>query len=259
MSEALAVRGLGVALGGRPVLHDVDLQLPAGGVHGLLGPNGAGKTTLFRSIMRLIPIHAGSISTPGGVGYVPQRHDVMWDFPITAQEVVLTGLTRDIGLFRRPRRAHVQSVADALARVRMTDLRSRPITEMSGGQRQRVMIARALARRPQLLLLDEPFTGLDMPTQELLTGLFRQLADEGTTLLMSTHDLTHAIVACDGLTLLNRTVVATGHPGELRSPKLWMDTFDVSEHSPLLRQVGMVHRATSLHQHPHADYEEQAC
>lgn len=259
MSDALAVRELQVSLGGRPVLHDVDLTLAEGGVHGLLGPNGAGKTTLFRSIMRLIPIDGGSIATPGGVGYIPQRHDVMWDFPITAQEVVMTGLTREIGWLRRPRRAHVQAVADALARVRMTELRTRPIAEMSGGQRQRVMIARALARKPQLLLLDEPFTGLDMPTQELLTDLFRQLADEGTTLLMSTHDLTHAIVACDELTLLNRKVVATGHPDDLRAPELWMETFDVSEHSPLLRQVGMVHRTSEIHQHPHVALEEQAC
>lgn len=258
-TSTLSIRDVAVSLGGRPVLSDINLDVAAGGVHGLLGPNGAGKTTLFRAIMRLIPTTSGEIRTPGGVGYVPQRHDVMWDFPITAQEVVMTGLTRDIGFLRLPRRKHVQAVADALHRVRMTDLRSRPISEMSGGQRQRVMIARALARRPGLLLLDEPFTGLDMPTQELLTGLFAELAAEGTTLLMSTHDLTHAIVACDHLTLLNKTVIATGHPDALRQPELWMRTFEVSEHSPLLKQVGMVHHATGTRQHAHPELEAEAC
>lgn len=258
-TAALSVRELSVTLGGRRVLTDVNLDLETGGVHGLLGPNGAGKTTLFRAIMRLIPASSGTIATPRGVGYVPQRHDVMWDFPITAQEVVMTGLTRDIGFLRLPRRRHVQAVAEALQRVRMTDLRARPISEMSGGQRQRVMIARALARHPGLLLLDEPFTGLDMPTQELLTGLFAELAAEGTTLLMSTHDLTHAIVACDRLTLLNKEVIATGHPDTLRQPDLWMRTFDVSASSPLLKQVGMVHHATGTHQHAHPELEAEAC
>ena len=103
-TAALSVRELSVTLGGRRVLTDVNLDLETGGVHGLLGPNGAGKTTLFRAIMRLIPTSSGTIDTPRGVGYVPQRHDVMWDFPITAQEVVMTGLTRDIGFLRLPRR-----------------------------------------------------------------------------------------------------------------------------------------------------------
>lgn len=254
----LGIRGLDVWLGGREVLTGIDLTISAGGVHGLLGPNGAGKTTLLRTIMRLIPCSSGEISTPGGVGYVPQRHDVMWDFPITAQEVVMTGLTREIGVLRWPRRKHVQAVAEALHRVRMTTLRNRPISEMSGGQRQRVMIARALVRRPGLLLLDEPFTGLDMPTQELLTRLFTELAEEGTTLVMSTHDLTHALVVCDHLTLLNKTVIATGTPDELRHRALWMRTFEVSEHSPLLRQVGLAHPASST-PYPCAMVEAAAC
>ncbi|RRD45200.1 anchored repeat-type ABC transporter ATP-binding subunit [Tessaracoccus sp. OH4464_COT-324] len=239
MSEtALGITGLNVSLGGRQVLTDVSLRLTTGRIHGLLGPNGAGKTTLFRAIMRLIPA-SGAIETPGGVGYVPQRHDVMWDFPITAQEVVMTGLTKQIGWLRWPKRRHYEAVAEALGRVRMTDLRNRPISEMSGGQRQRVMIARALARRPQLLLLDEPFTGLDMPTQELLTALFRGLAEDGTTLFMSTHDLTHAMVVCDEVTLVNRRVVASGEPARLRDAEAWKRTFEVSDQSPLLKQVGL--------------------
>ncbi|MGJ3507342.1 anchored repeat-type ABC transporter ATP-binding subunit [Enemella sp. A6] len=238
--HTLHIDGLRVLLGGREVLRQVNLRVARGGVHGLLGPNGAGKTTLFRAIMRLIPVAAGRIDTPGGVGYVPQRQDVMWDFPINVQQVVMTGLTRQLGRLRGPRREHVQAVAEALERVRMTDLRRRPISELSGGQRQRVMIARALVRRPHLLLLDEPFTGLDMPTQELLTDLFAELAADGSTLLMSTHDLSHALVACHELTLLNRTVIGTGHPDDLRNRQLWMDTFEVSEHSPLLRQLGLV-------------------
>ncbi|MGQ4494488.1 anchored repeat-type ABC transporter ATP-binding subunit [Dermabacteraceae bacterium P13115] len=234
----LRVDGVRVSLGGRPVLEDVALEVAAGTVHGLLGPNGAGKTTLLRAIMGLIPVSAGKVALDGRVGYVPQRHDVAWDFPITAQEVVMTGLVRDIGFLRRPKPQHVRAVARALERVQMAHLRNRPIGEMSGGQRQRVLIARALAVDPSLLLLDEPFTGLDMPTQELLTELFKHLADEGTALVMTTHDLTHAMVVCDQITMLNRTVIASDAPEALRNPEIWMRTFQVTENSPLLKQVG---------------------
>lgn len=240
---ALSVRDLRVSLGGRPVLTGVDLTVRPGLVHALLGPNGAGKTTLLRAIQGLVRISSGSIEHGGQIGYVPQRHDVAWDFPITAQQVVMTGLVGQIGFFRRPRVEHHRAVARALRRVRMAELRDRPIGEMSGGQRQRVMIARALALDPAVLLLDEPFTGLDMPTQELLTALFTDLAAEGTALLMTSHDLTHAMVTSDHVTLLNRTVIASDAPGRLRDEQTWMRAFEVSATSPLLAQLGLATRS----------------
>ncbi|SOE02233.1 anchored repeat-type ABC transporter ATP-binding subunit [Blastococcus haudaquaticus] len=238
----LQVEDVSVALGGRTVLRDVDLSVEAGEFVGLIGPNGAGKTTLLRTVLALVRPSAGSVLVQGrrarpgapGVGYVPQRHEFAWDFPISIEQTVMTGLVGRQGLFRRPSASDWRLVADALDRVGMAHLRTRPVGELSGGQRQRVLVARALALHPSVLLLDEPFTGLDMPTQELLSDLFTRLAGEGTAVLMTTHDLLEALARCGRLVLLNRTVVADAPPDRLRDPELWVRTFGLSERSPLL-------------------------
>ncbi|MGX6447288.1 anchored repeat-type ABC transporter ATP-binding subunit [Patulibacter sp. S7RM1-6] len=246
-TPALAVRGVEVELGGRRALHDVDLQLVPGELTGLIGPNGAGKTTLLRAILGLLPLRSGTVevegrpaaSARGTIGYVPQRHEFAWDFPISVDGAVLTGRTHRIGWLRRPTADDRRAVDDALERASLLDLRDRPVGELSGGQRQRVLVARALALRPRLLLLDEPFTGLDVPTQELLTHLFERLRDEGTTLLMTTHDLAAAADLCGRIVLLNRTVVADGHPGQLRDPHLWLEAFGVARSDQLLQSLGV--------------------
>lgn len=247
MSSVINAHGLGVRLGGRDVLTDVSLELEAGQMVGLIGPNGAGKTTLLRTILGLIQPQAGTIDlgtrspkrSRGSLGYVPQRHEFVWDFPISIEDAVMTGRYRKVGWFRRPGLKDYRAVNSALGRAQLLDLRKRPVAELSGGQRQRVLVARALALESQLLLLDEPFTGLDMPSQELLTNLFTELVAEGRTILMSTHDLPHAMYTCDQLLMLNRTITASGTPEELNSRALWMDTFDVSQDSPLLASVGV--------------------
>jgi manganese/iron transport system ATP-binding protein len=236
---ALDIRGLTVRLGGREALSGVDFHLTDGELAGLIGPNGAGKTTLLRTVLGLLPATAGTLRTGGTIGYVPQRHEFAWDFPISVEKAVLTGRTRAIGFLRRPGRADREAVAEALHRVAMTDLARRPIGELSGGQRQRVLVARALALRPRLLLLDEPFTGLDVPTQELLTALLRTLRDEGAAVLMTTHDLPGAASLCDRLCLLNRTVVADGPPERLRDPDLWLRAFGVTESEQLIHSLGI--------------------
>jgi manganese/iron transport system ATP-binding protein len=241
--HAIAVTDLAVELGGRLALHDVNLFVDRGELVGLIGPNGAGKTTLLRAILGLLPAATGGVRIDGvatgagknAIGYVPQRHEFAWDFPISVEDVVMTGRTGALGLFRRPGEADWRAVGDALERVRMADLRARPVGELSGGQRQRVLVARALALEPSTLLLDEPFTGLDMPTQELLSDLFVSLAREDRAVLMTTHDLASALYSCDRLALLNKTVVAVGSTDELNDPHIWMDTFGVGETSPLLR------------------------
>jgi manganese/iron transport system ATP-binding protein len=245
-AAVLRVTELMVELAGRRVLHDVDLDVRAGELVGLIGPNGAGKTTLLRAILGLIPLHSGRIvldgravgDSRGSMGYVPQRHEFAWDFPISVEKAVMTGRVRRIGWLRRPGQGDHEAVAQALDRVGMTQLRTRPVGELSGGQRQRVLVARALALHPSLLLLDEPFTGLDVPTQELLTALFLELADEGKALLMTTHDLPAAAEMCTRLCLLNETVVATGPPAELRDPSIWLRAFGVARSEQLLRSMG---------------------
>ncbi|WP_129843513.1 anchored repeat-type ABC transporter ATP-binding subunit [Streptomyces sp. RFCAC02] len=247
MTAALSVRGLGVALGGRPVLHDVTLDVRPGEFVGLVGPNGAGKTTLLRSVLGLVGRTGGTVEVEGGpvartrhrVGYVPQRHEFAWDFPLSVEEAVVAGRVRRIGWLRRPGVADYRAARQALERVGMTALRRRPVGQLSGGQRQRVLVARALAVDPGVLLLDEPFTGLDIPTQELLTDLFADLGREGRALLMTTHDLVGAMHTCDRLILVNRTVVAAGRPDELRDADLWRAAFGIRPGSPLLAALGV--------------------
>lgn len=243
-AAALSIQHLTVDLGGRPVLDGVDLEVAPGELLGLIGPNGAGKTTLLRAVQGLIPARAGRVlvngepAKPGRarLGYVPQRHEFAWDFPISVENVVMTGRTGALGLFTRPGVADWRAVGEALDRVRMSDLRTRAVGELSGGQRQRVLVARALAVNPSILLLDEPYTGLDMPTQELLSQLFLNLAREGHAVLMSTHDLGAALYSSDRLALLNRTVIASGTPAEVSEDReAWMRTFGVGDSSPLLR------------------------
>lgn len=189
---------------GRPVLTGLNLTLHPGEFVGLIGANGAGKTTLLRSLLGLVPTGKGRIDILGEpplkarahIGYVPQKHLFQWDFPITVENAVMSGRTRTIGWFRRPRRADWQAVYAALEKAELTDLKDRPVGELSGGQKQRVLLARALASAPKLLLLDEPFTGVDAPTQDSLNRLYRALAAEGMTILMSTHDMVAARTWC---------------------------------------------------------------
>lgn len=240
----LSVRDIDVDLGGRPVLRGINLEVRQGELVGLIGPNGAGKTTLLRTILHLTPKRRGSVSLHGHaarrkIGYVPQRHEFAWDFPLTVREAVLSNITASLGLFRRPRIEHQRAVERALARTDMKHLADRPVGELSGGQRQRVLVARALALQPAILLLDEPMTGLDMPTQEMLTGLFRSLADEGHAVIMTTHDLISARAVMDRLVLIRGEIIASGTPSELDCAQAWVETFQVGIDNPLLTVLGL--------------------
>nr|WP_019030342.1 anchored repeat-type ABC transporter ATP-binding subunit [Salinispora arenicola] len=243
--RSIEIDQLDVDLGGRPVLRDIRLHLDRGELVGLLGPNGAGKTTLLRAILALASTRTGRVlvegkpSRPGrsDIGYVPQRHEFTWDFPISVEQAVMSGRTGRMGLLRRPGVTDWRAVGDALDRVELTELRRRPVGELSGGQRQRVLVARALALAPRILLLDEPFTGLDMPTQDLLGQLFISLAGEQHAVLMTTHDLATAVDTCTRLVLLNGRIIADGRPSDLQDVEPWTKTFGVSESSPLLKLV----------------------
>lgn len=203
-SPLLKLQAVDAGYPGRSVLSGVNFTLEAGEFAGLIGANGAGKTTLFRTVLGLIKPLSGEVTIAGkppktvrsGIGYVPQKHLFAWDFPITIAETVMTGRSHLMGMWRRAGKEDWKQVFTALERVGLTDLRNRPIAELSGGQRQRVLLARALSTAPSLLLLDEPFTGVDAPTQTMLTELYRSLVAEGMTILMSTHDMYSAATSC---------------------------------------------------------------
>ncbi|WP_066948701.1 anchored repeat-type ABC transporter ATP-binding subunit [Streptomyces lushanensis] len=221
----LTVDAVSVRLGGRLAVRGAGLVVREGELVGLLGPNGAGKTTLLRAVLGLLPLASGTVTARARIGYVPQRHEFAWDFPVDVAGAVLSGRTRQIGWLRRAGARDRAAVDGALERTGLTALRRRPVGELSGGQRQRVLVARALATEPDVLLLDEPFTGVDVPTQDVLGVLFARLAQEGRALLMTTHDLAAAARSCTRVVLLNRSVVAEGGPELLSDPEQMLRAF----------------------------------
>ena len=205
---------------GHTALHNANFNIPSGTITGLVGVNGAGKSTLFKAIMGFVPISSGKIRILGLpvkealsqniVSYVPQSEEVDWDFPILVEDVVLMGRYGKMGFFRTPKRVDRDAVTDALIRVNMTDYRKRQIGELSGGQRKRVFLARALAQDGKVILLDEPFTGIDVKTEETIIQLLREMRDEGRIVVVSTHNLGSVPEFCDHTVLVKKTVLAFG-------------------------------------------------
>lgn len=210
---------------GHTALRDATFDVPRGSITALVGVNGAGKSTLFKSIMGFVPATRGTISVLGKsvrnalrenlVAYVPQSEEVDWTFPVLVQDVVMMGRYGHMGLLRRPKAADHDAVDSALARVNMTDFRHRQIGELSGGQRKRVFLARALAQNSQVILLDEPFTGVDVKTENQIIALLRDLRDEGRVMLVSTHNLGSVPEFCDRVVLVKGTVLASGPTDEV--------------------------------------------
>jgi manganese/iron transport system ATP-binding protein len=205
----------------RHVLESVTFRVERGERVAVVGPNGAGKSTLFKVVAGTLSPDRGRVSIfgrdPSGhicIAYVPQRNQVDWNFPVTVEDVVMMGRVGQIGLLRRPAKADWAAVRAALARVDATDLTHHQIGELSGGQQQRVFLARALAQEAELLLLDEPLNGLDIPTQEAIIGLLDGLRRDGVTVLLATHDLDLAAERFDRIMLLNRRIVAFDTPTE---------------------------------------------
>ena len=205
---------------GHTALWDASFEIPRGTVTALVGVNGAGKSTLFKAIMGFIPTAKGTIRVLGRsvnqalrenlVAYVPQSEEVDWAFPVLVDDVVMMGRYGHMGFLRRPSAADHQAVDEALTRVDMLDYRRRQIGELSGGQRKRVFLARALAQDGMVILLDEPFTGVDVKTEEQIVGLLRELRDEGRVMLVSTHNLGTVPEFCDRTILVKGTVLDFG-------------------------------------------------
>ncbi|RMC35682.1 manganese/iron ABC transporter ATP-binding protein [Paracoccus alkanivorans] len=205
---------------GHTALRQSSFQIPRGTVTALVGVNGAGKSTLFKAIMGFVRVAKGQISLLGMdvaqalkqnlVAYVPQAEEVDWSFPVLVEDVVMMGRYGHMGFLRRPSKADRLAVDAALARVNMQDYRHRQIGELSGGQKKRVFLARALAQDGQVILLDEPFTGVDVKTEEQIIALLGELRDEGRVMLVSTHNLGSVPEFCDRVVLVKGTVLAYG-------------------------------------------------
>jgi manganese/zinc/iron transport system ATP- binding protein len=208
------VEGLTVAFGERRALDDVSLELPRGVVVGLIGPNGAGKTTLLRALLGTVRPAAGTVWVDGTTGFVPQIGPGGWDLPLSAADVALQGSYRRTGWLRRPSAGERDRAGAALAAVGMGEHGGRQVGQLSGGQRQRILLARALVQEADLLLLDEPVSGADAPTETAFTGILSRLRDEGRTVVVSSHDLAWASARCDLVCLLAGRVVAYGPPSE---------------------------------------------
>jgi ABC-type Mn2+/Zn2+ transport system ATPase subunit len=231
----LEVRNLSAGYGDAITLNGVTFAIRRGERVGLLGPNGAGKSTLFKSIMGILRPVTGSIlihdqsvaQATTKVAYVPQFEEIDWKFPVTVYDVVMMGRTRHIGWLRWSHRGdmHDRAVWDALARVQMTPFVNQQISELSGGQKRRVFIARALAQEADILLLDEPFAGVDANAQKLIFNVLEALGNEGVTILLATHDLGMAATHFDKLILLNKTMLAFGRPADVFKPDILAQTF----------------------------------
>jgi ABC-type Mn2+/Zn2+ transport system ATPase subunit len=225
MNPSIRVEHITVDYHGTIALQDANMTVSDGSICALVGVNGSGKSTLFKSIMGfLTPSHGRVLidgmpiqqaQKKGLVAYVPQAEEVDWNFPVSVWDVAMMGRYGYMNILRRPRQNDKTIVENALKRVQMWEYKDRQIGELSGGQRKRAFIARALAQEAHIMLMDEPFTGVDITTQQAIIALLLQLKQEGHTILISTHDLAIIETFCDQVALINRTVVAYGATHEV--------------------------------------------
>jgi len=207
-----------VAYNGHPILDDLSFEVPHGAQVAVVGPNGAGKSTLFKALVGLLPLRKGQIRIHGlplgqhkdCVAYIPQREEVDWRFPVTVEEVVMMGRFNNFGWLGKPASEDHAAVLQSMDQLGITKLAKRSIGELSGGQQQRVFLARALAQEPHILLMDEPFTGVDVATQEATLALLDDLRTRSVTVMVSTHDLNMAAERFERILLLKRRLIAYG-------------------------------------------------
>lgn len=220
---------------GHTALRDATFEIPTGTISALVGVNGSGKSTLFKAIMGFVPAAKGDIKVLGQsvkaalkqniVAYVPQAEEVDWSFPVLVEDVVMMGRYGHMNFMRIPRKADHEAVSQALERVGMSDYRKRQIGELSGGQKKRVFLARALAQDGKVILLDEPFTGVDVTTEDAIIDLLRNLRDEGRVMLVSTHNLGSVPEFCDRSVLIKGTVLDYGRTEDVFTQKNLETTF----------------------------------
>ncbi len=231
----LEMRNVSVRFDSNVALQDISFKLQVGERVAVIGPNGAGKSTLFNVISGVLGPNQGQVDVYGNspdehicIAYVPQRSQVDWHFPVNVRDVVMMGRTRQLGLFRRPKRQDWDIVQDSLELVGMADFAKRQIGELSGGQQQRVFIARALAQEAELMLMDEPLTGLDVKSQESIFAILDTLRQRDVTILVATHDLNLAAERFDRLMLLNQQILGFGRAAEVFTTELLSQAYSGS-------------------------------
>ena len=232
---ALEVRDLWAGYPGQPpAIEAVDVRVPLGEIVGLVGPNGAGKSTLFKAILGLVEPLRGEVrafdvpvrEARADIAYMPQLEEVDWDFPVSVNDVVLMGCYQRMRPFGRWSRENRRAAAEAIERVGLGQFAHRQVGELSGGQRRRVLMARSIARGSRLLLLDEPFAGLDAAVQHDLLEILDELVREGRSVLIATHDLSCVASCSDDVLCLNKRVIASGSPAAVLTEEVLSRTFE---------------------------------
>ncbi len=231
---AIQVEDLTFSYGPVPALLDVSVSIPVGELVGVIGPNGSGKSTLIKSMMGFVKPDVGEVSlfgkevsqTKGLVAYVPQRGTVDWDFPITVREVAAMGRYGYRRWWQDLGRRDYAMADEALEKVRMSEFSKRQIGQLSGGQQQRVFMARALAQDAEILLLDEPFAGVDAATERAILDVLQQTKSEGKTVVVVHHDLATAAEYFDQLILLKQRLFGFGPPSVVLNPELLCDVYE---------------------------------
>ncbi len=241
MNTIVEVEDITVAYDTKPVLWDIDLNIPEGKLVAIVGPNGAGKTTLLKTLLHLIKPISGEVRFPlkasgarGYVGYVPQSNSVDWDFPTTALDVALMGSYGRLGWFRRPKKEDIAFAKKMLDKVGMGEYCDRQISRLSGGQQQRVFLARALVQDAQLYFMDEPFKGVDAKTERVIVDLMKELQAQGKTIVVVHHDLETVCEYFDHLVLINVRLIAQGEVSEVFTDENIKKTYQVQ--APLLKK-----------------------
>lgn len=220
MTASIEINNVSVRYHEKLILENATASVPKGAICGLVGMNGAGKSTLFKAIMNAVPLQQGSVKLEGKtvkaaqkkgiVAYVPQTEIIDWNFPVSVEDVVMMGRYGFMNIFRRASEKDTVAVKKALERVHLSDYATRQVGQLSGGQKKRVFVARALAQGASILLLDEPFAGVDAKTEASLVELLKELQKQGVTILIAAHDLSTIGSYCDHIILLKKTIIAVG-------------------------------------------------